>query len=85
MVNVYASRTDNRRATRSSTIRSSAISLAKHSEEGRPGGPTAQSLGSACLIDPSGLVVTNYHVIAGMTDVKVALSDRASLRPDRAA
>ncbi len=28
------------------------------------------------IVDPSGLVVTNHHVIEGMTDVKVALSDR---------
>jgi len=28
------------------------------------------------LVDPSGLVVTNFHVIEGMTDVKVALSDK---------
>ncbi len=49
------------------------------SGEGRPGGPTAQSLGSGVLIDPSGLVVTNYHVIEGMTDVKVALADRREL------
>jgi Do/DeqQ family serine protease len=37
---------------------------------------TAQSLGSGVIVDPSGLVVTNYHVIEGMTEVKVALSDR---------
>lgn len=37
---------------------------------------TAQSLGSGVIVDPSGLVVTNHHVIEGMTDVKVALSDR---------
>ena len=30
----------------------------------------------ACIVDPKGLVVTNHHVIEGMTDVKVALSDR---------
>ena len=36
---------------------------------------TAQSLGSGVIVDPSGLIVTNHHVIAGMTDVKVALSD----------
>ncbi len=35
----------------------------------------AQSLGSGVIVDPSGLVVTNNHVIEGMTDVKVALSD----------
>src|ERR1700677_2373072 len=36
---------------------------------------TAQSLGSGVIVDPSGLVVTNHHVIEGMTEVKVALSD----------
>jgi Do/DeqQ family serine protease len=36
----------------------------------------AESLGSGVIVDPSGLVVTNNHVIDGMTDVKVALSDR---------
>ena len=45
----------------------------------RPGGPTAQSLGSGVIVDPSGLVVTNYHVIENMTDVKVALSDKREL------
>ncbi len=44
------------------------------------GGPsrrsTTQSLGSGVIVDPSGLVVTNFHVIKGMTKVKVALSDR---------
>ncbi len=43
---------------------------------GGPGGPTAQSLGSGVIVDPSGLVVTNHHVIEGMTSVKVALNDR---------
>ena len=28
------------------------------------------------IVDPSGLIVTNYHVINGMTQVKVALADR---------
>jgi Do/DeqQ family serine protease len=36
----------------------------------------AQSLGSGVIVDPSGLVVTNQHVIEGMTEVKVALSDK---------
>jgi Do/DeqQ family serine protease len=35
-----------------------------------------QSLGSGVIVDSSGLVVTNYHVIEGMTQVKVALSDK---------
>jgi Do/DeqQ family serine protease len=36
---------------------------------------TSQSLGSGVIVDASGLVVTNNHVIEGMTEVKVALSD----------
>jgi Do/DeqQ family serine protease len=36
----------------------------------------SKSLGSGVIVDPSGLIVTNYHVINGMTQVKVALSDR---------
>ena len=35
-----------------------------------------KALGSGVLIDPSGLVVTNYHVIENMTDVRVALADK---------
>ena len=36
----------------------------------------AQSLGSGVIVDAGGLVVTNHHVVEGMTDVKVALSDK---------
>jgi Do/DeqQ family serine protease len=47
---------------------------------GMPGRPnTAQSLGSGVIVDPSGLVVTNNHVIEGMTDVKVALADKREI------
>jgi Do/DeqQ family serine protease len=35
-----------------------------------------KALGSGVLVDPSGLVVTNYHVIENMTDVRVALADK---------
>ncbi len=35
-----------------------------------------RSLGSGVIVDASGLVVTNHHVIEGMTEVKVALADR---------
>ena len=48
-------------------------------EGGMPGRNTAQSLGSGVIVDPSGLVVTNNHVIEGMTDVKVALADKREI------
>jgi Do/DeqQ family serine protease len=35
-----------------------------------------RSLGSGVMVDPSGLVVTNNHVIEGADQVKVALSDK---------
>src|SRR5208337_3672089 len=46
---------------------------------GRGGGEgqrVQKALGSGVLVDPSGLVVTNYHVIENMTDVRVALADK---------
>ena len=46
---------------------------------GVPGGfgqQVQRSLGSGVIVDPSGLVVTNVHVINGATDIKVALTDK---------
>jgi Do/DeqQ family serine protease len=43
------------------------------------GGPreqTQRSLGSGVIVDPSGLVVTNNHVIDGADQVKVTLADK---------
>ena len=35
-----------------------------------------RSLGSGVIVDANGLVVTNHHVIAGATEIRVVLSDR---------
>ncbi len=46
---------------------------------GIPGGSREQiqrSLGSGVIVDPSGLVVTNNHVIENMSEVKVSLADK---------
>jgi Do/DeqQ family serine protease len=75
VVNVYASRTDK---TPRNPLFDDPVFRRFFGNGGteRPGGRTSQSLGSGVLVDPSGLVVTNYHVIENMTDVKVALSDK---------
>nr|WP_313791148.1 Do family serine endopeptidase [Oryzibacter oryziterrae] len=41
-----------------------------------------QSLGSGVIVDPSGLIVTNNHVIADGDEVKVALADKREFECD---
>jgi Do/DeqQ family serine protease len=48
---------------------------------GVPGVPgdrprVARSLGSGVIVDPSGLIVTNGHVIEGADEVKISLADK---------
>ncbi|MGB7033986.1 MAG: DegQ family serine endoprotease, partial [Xanthobacteraceae bacterium] len=48
-------------------------------------GPRQQierSLGSGVIVDSAGLVVTNYHVIEGASEIKVALSDKREFPAD---
>jgi Do/DeqQ family serine protease len=76
VVNVFASRVEQRPIN---PFFDDPIFRRFFGEGGGGRGPTAQSLGSGVIVDPSGLVVTNNHVIEGMTDVKVSLADRREI------
>lgn len=43
---------------------------------GVPRERVSNSLGSGVIVDPSGLVVTNFHVIRNASEVRIALADR---------
>src|SRR5205814_4212076 len=56
-------------------------------EKGAPGAPNppasrVASLGSGFIIDPSGLIVTNNHVIANAEQISVTLSDDTTLQAE---
>jgi Do/DeqQ family serine protease len=74
VVNVYGSRTERRRQNQEIDE-----FFRRYFGEGGPGIPPGRSqtsLGSGVIVDASGLVITNNHVIENMTEVKVALADR---------
>jgi Do/DeqQ family serine protease len=43
---------------------------------GIPGERAQRSLGSGVIVDPAGIVVTNFHVIEGADAVRIALADK---------
>ena len=43
---------------------------------GMPRERVQNSLGSGVIVDPSGIIVTNYHVVRDATDIRVVLPDR---------
>ena len=49
---------------------------------GQPRERVERSLGSGVIVDPSGVIVTNHHVIKGATEVRVALADRTEFDAD---
>lgn len=44
--------------------------------KGQPRERVANSLGSGVIVDQTGVIVTNNHVISGATDIRVALADK---------
>jgi S1-C subfamily serine protease len=81
VVNVYGARTERR--ARGNPFADDELFrrfFGVEGEGGLPEGRAQRSLGSGVLVDPIGLVVTNYHVIEGMTEVRVALADRREWR-----
>ena len=49
---------------------------------GVPRAQVERSLGSGVIVDASGLVVTNFHVIEGASQVRIALSDKREFDAD---
>jgi Do/DeqQ family serine protease len=79
VVNVYATRSERRQnAAMDEFFRR----FFGDNAPGVPRGRSQSSLGSGVIVDGSGLVITNNHVIENMTDVKVALADRREFEAD---
>jgi len=79
VVNVYAKRSERRQ---NAAIEEYFRRFFGDSAPGIPRGRSQSSLGSGVIVDPSGLVITNNHVIENMNEVKVALTDRREFEAD---
>lgn len=79
VVNVYASHVETRGQSRSAMDEFMRRFFGENGGRGRGGAPgerAQKSLGSGVIVDESGLVITNNHVIENMNEVRVALADR---------
>ncbi len=80
VVNVYAARVQ--KGVRNPLLDDPFLQHFLGIEGGTPPDRIQRSQGSGVIIDGDGLVVTNQHVIEGMTEVKVALSDKREFDAD---
>ncbi|NEU11498.1 Do family serine endopeptidase [Methylobacterium sp. BTF04] len=80
VVNVYASHVDARGTTRNAMDefmrRFFGEDGSGRGRGGAPGERAQKSLGSGVIVDESGLIITNNHVIENMNEVRVSLADR---------
>ena len=80
VVNVYAQKTVQQRAN---PIFADPFFRRFFGGQGSPGNPglgaperMSRSLGSGVIVDPSGIIVTNNHVIEGADEIRIALNDK---------
>ena len=80
VVNVYAQRTV--QAGAQPAVRRSVFPAVFRRQQPGGGERIQRALGSGVIVDPSGIIVTNFHVIENADQVKVALSDRRELEAE---
>jgi Do/DeqQ family serine protease len=77
VVNVYAARVvENRNPLMDDPV------FRRFFGQGIPREQVQRSLGSGVIVDASGLIMTNNHVIEGATEVKVSLADKRELEAE---
>ncbi len=76
VVNVYAKRIEKQQETGLLADPFFRRFFGEDGNFGRPRERVANSLGSGVIVDASGYIVTNNHVIANGSDIRVVLSDR---------
>lgn len=82
VVNVYASRVITQQRPRGFPFEDPLFEEFFGGQQAMPRERMQRSLGSGVLVGEEGIVVTNNHVIQGMTDVKVSLTDQREFDAD---
>jgi serine protease Do len=82
VVNVYATRIEERAASPFANDPFFQRFFGGNSPFFRSRPQKSQSLGSGVIVDPSGVILTNSHVVSGADDIRIALSDRREFAVD---